>query len=151
MTRILLASALAITTLPTPVLADLLCDPARMNCSPLVACIEETGEIFRGASFGQDAGPFQAISDTGAVCTGTWRRALLGIGIAEFTCDDGRSGTSVYTWFEPETGTAVGDGDFADGAEARFWSGNNLERYFREIDPDERDRMACKPEVMLLS
>jgi hypothetical protein len=146
---------LVIACLISPTLAqasaDALCDPARMNCSPLVACIEETGEIFRGASFGVDAGPFRADSDTGAVCAGTWRRGPLGVGLAEFTCDDGRSGMSAFTWFEPETGTAVGQGSFADGAVARFWSGNNLARYFREVDPDEVQRMACQPADMLLS
>jgi hypothetical protein len=131
--------------------AESMCDPARMNCSPLVACIEETGEIFRGASFGLDAGPFRADSVTGAVCTGTWQRMPTGIGLAEFTCDDGRSGMSAFTWFEPETGTAVGEGTFADGSVARFWSGNNLARYFREVDPAEVERMACQPADMLLS
>ncbi|MEM7718678.1 MAG: hypothetical protein AAF222_05700 [Pseudomonadota bacterium] len=140
------------SVLATPALgAGLQCDPGRMNCSPLVACIEESGEYFRGASFGQDAGPLQATSVTGAVCTGTWRRTLMGIGIAEFTCDDGRVGSSVFNWFEPESGTAVGHGSFADGSVARFWAGNNLERYFREIDPLERERMACNPVDMLLS
>ena len=147
MRALVLASALA-----CPVIASAdTCDPKRMNCSPLVACVEETGEYFRGASFGQDAGPFRADSVTGAVCTGTWRRTLLGIGIAEFRCDDGRMGSSVFNWFEPESGTAVGYGTFVDGGVARFWAGNNLERYFREIDPEERQRMACNPIDMLLS
>ena len=145
--------ALAFLALPTLAAASAgsLCDPVRMNCSPLVACIEETGEIFRGASFGLDAGPFRADSDTGAICTGTWQRVPPGIGLAEFACDDGRSGMSAFTWFEPETGTAVGQGNFADGSLARFWSGNNLARYFREIDPAEVGRMACQPADMLLS
>ncbi|MGR3514226.1 MAG: hypothetical protein ACU0GG_15810 [Paracoccaceae bacterium] len=147
MRALILASALAWPTLGWTET----CDPARMNCSPLVACIEETGEYFRGASFGQDAGPFRADSVTGAVCTGTWQRTLLGIGIAEFTCDDGRLGSSVFNWFEPESGTAVGHGTFVDGAVARFWAGNNLERYFDEIDPEERQRMSCNPVDMLLS
>lgn len=145
--------AIALLALPAPAGASVeaLCDPARMTCSPLVACIEETGEIFRGASFGVDAGPFRADSDRGAVCAGTWRRGPLGVGLAEFTCDDGRSGMSAFTWFEPETGTAVGQGSFADGSVARFWAGNNLARYFREVDSAEVQRMACQPADMLLS
>ena len=128
-----------------------LCDPSTMNCSTFVACIEDTGEYFKGVSFGTEAGPLAAKSVTGAICTGEWARGPSGVGVAKFTCDDGRSGSSVYKWFESESGTAVGTGEFADGAEARFWSGNNLERYFREIDPSERDRMACQPVDMLLS
>jgi hypothetical protein len=127
------------------------CDPGTMNCSPLVVCIESTGEIMRGASFGLDAGPFMASSSTGVLCEGTWRRSFMGLGLAEFSCSDGRSGTSAFTWFEPESGTAVGSGRFSDGTEAQFWAGNNLERYFREIAPEERQRMACTPGDMLVS
>jgi hypothetical protein len=127
------------------------CDPARMNCSPLVACVEATGEIFRGASFGVDGGPFHAESQAGVRCDGTWRRTVMGLGLAEFLCSDGRSGRSAFTWFEPESGTAVGTGQFSTDEVARFWSGNNLERYFREVSPEDRQRMACAPEEMLLS
>ncbi|MCU0828444.1 MAG: hypothetical protein MUE52_13795 [Tabrizicola sp.] len=127
------------------------CDPARMNCSPLVACVEASGEVLRGASFGADSGPFHAESPAGVLCTGSWRRGVMGLGLAEFSCSDGRTGQSIYTYFEPESGTAVGTGRFAGGGEVRFWSGNNLERYFREVAPEERQRMACTPEAMLLS
>lgn len=75
------------------------CDPSSLNCSPLVVCIEATGEILRGASFGKDAGPFMAESSAGVLCEGTWRRSLMGLGLAKFNCSDGRSGTSAFTWF----------------------------------------------------
>ena len=127
------------------------CDPATMTCTPLVVCVEATGEILRGASFGRDAGRLVAVSTAGVVCEGSWRRGLLGLGLAEFTCSDGRSGTSAFTWFEPESGTAVGSGRFADGMVAQFWAGNNLERYFREVAPEDRQRMACQPGDMLMS
>jgi hypothetical protein len=127
------------------------CDPSTMDCSPVVVCVEATGEVFRGASFGRDSGTFAALSVSGVVCKGTWRRTFMGLGLAEFTCADGRSGTSAYTWFEPETGTAVGSGRFSHGEEASFWAGNNLERYFRELAPGDRKRMACQPEDMLVS
>jgi hypothetical protein len=145
--------ALALAALPVgSALGDVAaCDPSTMACSPLVVCVEATGEILRGASFGVDAGPFAAASAAGVVCEGTWRRSFMGLGLAEFACSDGRSGTSAFTWFEPESGTAVGSGRFSKGEEARFWAGNNLERYFREIAPEERQRMACSPGDMLLS
>ncbi|MFN5998002.1 MAG: hypothetical protein ACK47Z_12945 [Paracoccaceae bacterium] len=122
-----------------------------MNCSPMVVCVEATGEILRGASFGVDSGSFAVESTTGVICEGNWRRSFMGLGLAEFSCSDGRSGRSAFTWFEPESGTAVGTGQFSTGEEARFWGGNNLERYFREIAPEERRRMACSPGDMLLS
>lgn len=147
--RVLPALALV---LPQSALAEraMPCDPATMSCSPLVICVEATGEIFRGASFGQEAGPFQAMNAAGVLCAGTWRRSFLGIGLAEFQCSDGRSGKSAFTWFEPESGTAVGEGTFSNGENARFWAGNNLERYFRDVAPEERTRMACTPDEMLL-
>ncbi len=135
---------------PTPT-----CDPSTMNCSPLVACVVATGEILRGASQGTDKGRFYAMGDNGVICVGAWRRGPLGVGLATFSCNDGRLGQAMYTWFEPESGTAVGTGHFTeggvDGGEVRFWSGNNLERYFREVAPEDRQRMACTPDAMLLS
>lgn len=152
MFRVLLPVAL-LQTLPSVARGEGVpsCDPATMDCSPLVVCVESSGEILRGASFGRDAGPFMAQSLNGALCTGEWRRTFLGLGVATFACDDGRSGASAFTWFEPESGTAVGSGTFSTGETARFWAGNNLERYFREIAPEERARMACTAEAMLLS
>ncbi|MEM7753165.1 MAG: hypothetical protein AAF230_07110 [Pseudomonadota bacterium] len=48
MRALILASVLGTTAVSEgPV-----CDPETMRCSPMVACIEETGEYFRGASFG---------------------------------------------------------------------------------------------------
>lgn len=125
------------------------CDPVRMDCSPLVVCIEATGERFRGASFGRDAGPFHMRSESGPVCQGQWSRTAIGIGLAEFSCADGRRGTSAFTWFEPETGTAVGSGRFADGTPARFGAGNNLARYFREVSPEDQLRMGCNMVALL--
>jgi hypothetical protein len=126
------------------------CDDPEAICVPLVACVEATGEILRGFAMGRDGGPLFAIANDGVVCEGSWRRTLLGLGVADFTCADGRSGTSTFTWFEKESGTAVGFGQFSDGEVATFWSGNNLERYFREVAPEERQRMACQPGEMLL-
>ncbi|NHB75506.1 hypothetical protein [Rhodobacter calidifons] len=142
--------ALALCAVPVGAEEVQFCDPATMNCSPLVVCIEATGEMMRGASFGLDAGPFFAQSRDGVLCEGSWRRGLFGVGLAEFTCSDGRSGQSAFTWFEPESGTAVGKGSFSTGEVARFWAGNNLERYFRKVAPEERQRMACSPEEMLI-
>lgn len=126
------------------------CDPATMNCSPLVACVEATGEIFRGASFGAESGPLQAGNGAGVSCAGTWRRGPLGLGLAGFSCSDGRTGRSVHTVFEPESGTAVGTGRLSTGEDVRCWSGNTLDRYFREVAPEERQRMACAPQVLLV-
>jgi hypothetical protein len=146
-----LAAAVLLSAIPATAETPAVCDPLTMDCSPMVACVEATGEIFRGATFGRERGPLRAESAAGVVCDGMWARGLMGLGLAEFTCSDGRSGTSVFTWFEPESGTAVGSGKFSNGEEARFWAGNNLVRYFREVAPEERQRLACTPEDMLVS
>lgn len=119
-------------------------------CVRFVACIEETGEHFSGYALGHDAGAIATTSSLGASCTGHWWRTRLGFGRAEFTCDDGRSGGALYTWFEPESGTAIGTGVFTGGARVRFWSGSDLERYFRQTAPGEVQRMKCRPADMLI-
>jgi hypothetical protein len=120
------------------------------SCTPFVGCIEATGEYFQGQSYGPDHGRLIAISSGGTVCHGSWKRMPPGIGLAEFFCTDGRSGASAYTYFDVESGTAVGQGNFMDGATIDFWAGHKLEDYFETVDPSERDRMACQPADMLL-
>ena len=119
--------------------------------SPFVACVEATGEIFRGFSMGVDAGPLAATSKTGTTCKGEWQRLDTGAGAATFTCNDGRWGTALYDWFDPDTGTAVGTGEMDNQNVVRFWSGYRLEDYFNQIDPAERARMTCLPSDLLLS
>ncbi len=137
---------LVLQILVSPACADKVptCIGATTYCAPLVACIPATGEVLRGVSLGRNSGPIQAQSEAGVRCEGTWRRTLLGTGLAEFTCTDGRSGKSSFRWFERETGTAVGTGTFSTGDKAQFWAGNNLERYFREMPPEEMLRLSCK-------
>ena len=127
------------------------CEGASEYCVPWVACVEATGEIFHGASYGHDGGALVARSSGGVLCKGNWQRTFMGIGIATFDCSDGRSGQSSFTWFEPETGTAVGSGNFSNGEVTRFWAGNNLARYFREVSPEEEVRMACSINDMIIS
>ena len=137
---------LVLQILALPALAEKVptCIGAKTYCAPLVACIPATGEVFRGVSLGHNSGPIRAQSEAGVRCEGTWHRTLLGTGLAEFTCTDGRSGKSSFRWFERETGTAVGTGTFSTGGKAQFWAGNNLERYFQEMPPEEMLRLSCQ-------
>ncbi len=115
---------------------------------PFVACIEATGESFSGLSRGINAGRLTARSSRGATCQGVWQRLNDGTGAANFTCDDGRVGEALYDWFDPASGTAVGNGRFTNGETARFWSGTRLSDYFAEIDPGEEGRMSCAAEQL---
>lgn len=119
------------------------CSLANDYCVPVVGCIEETREFFRGQTNGADKGPLRVEGAGKLVCTGTWQRTFMGLGIAEFACEDGRSGKAIYSYFEPETGTAVGTGTLADGMTANFWSGHNLETFFEIYADDERALSNC--------
>jgi hypothetical protein len=145
------AFAVLICALPAHAQEPKTCDPTTMDCSPLTVCVEATGEVMKGASFGRDEGPFEVSSSDGAMCSGTWWRSVMGLGLAKFTCSDGRSGSSAFTWFEPETGTAVGSGKFSDGSVGKFWAGNNLDRYFREMPANEVQKLDCPVADLLIS
>jgi len=47
------------------------CHPSGVYCTPFVGCIEETGEIFWGETYGRQSGPLVAVTSFGAVCEGT--------------------------------------------------------------------------------
>lgn len=116
---------------------------------PFVACVETTGESFTGQSRGTDAGRLTAQSSLGFSCVGVWQRLDDGTGAANFTCSDGRVGEALYDWFDPASGTAVGEGQFTNGDVVRFWSGTRLSEYFAQIDTSEEARMACSAERLL--
>lgn len=121
------------------------------GCSSFAACVPDTRELIVGTSFGRDSGPIYAKSDSGTFCTGDWRRTVMGIGVAQFTCDDGRQGQAVYTWLDPDTGTATGTGRFNNGTLVRFWSGNDLARYFSSADPADLAVADCTPAELFMS
>ena len=126
------------------------CQPTGNYCTPVVGCIAETGEMFWGVTRGREFGPLAAVSSFGASCAGTWKKVPLALGAAHFTCSDGRSGTSLYTYFEKSTGTAIGNGTFQNGQVIRFWAGWNLEDYFNNVAPKDREAMRCKVEDLLV-
>jgi len=126
------------------------CTPSGDYCTPFVGCIEESGEIFRGQTRGRKDGPLLAGSSKGAICKGTWLRTQSGMGVASFECNDGRRGMTIYSYFEETSGTAVGDVEFNNGQQGQFWAGWNLEAYFDQVAPEDRQRMACEPHDMLV-
>ena len=120
------------------------------NCNKLVACIEATGEYFTGGASNGDEGTIYMESSSGAICQGTWWRTMFGMGQSDVSCDDGRSGQALFSWFEQDTGTVVGNGKFNNGELIRFWTGTNLNGYFEVHGEKERERMKCSAAVMLL-
>lgn len=57
---------------------------------------------------------------------------------------------SIYTYFEEASGTAVGEAEMTNGQVGRFWSGWNLEAYFNQVAPEDRQKMACQVKELLL-
>lgn len=147
--RTVWAAALVLAPIAANALST--CNPDTQDCSRFAACVQDTAEVFHGVSFGRDAGPLEAETEAGVQCSGQWHRGPMGVGIAEFSCSDGRSGNALYTWIDPDTGTARGKGQFSDGTAVWFWAGNDLGRYFASADPDDLADVACTPAEMLFS
>lgn len=126
------------------------CSSPSDECNRLVACIESTGEYFTGGASNGDEGVIWMKSSSGTECTGNWWRTMFGMGKSEVTCDDKRSGQALFSWFERDTGTVVGNGKFDSGELIRFWTGQNLNAYFAVHGEKERQRMKCSSADMLL-
>lgn len=113
------------------------------NCNRVVACIGTQGRWFNGRAFGRGDGTFSGTISDGTTCTGTWMsRNSFGLGQAQVTCDDGMTGTVLYTYQDSFTGTAIGQGLTSDGQSIRIWSGNNVLAYLRG---DTGNRVAMLP------
>ncbi|PRY78068.1 hypothetical protein CLV80_10430 [Yoonia maritima] len=69
-------------------------------------------------------------------------RNAFGLGQADVTCEDGMQGKVFYTYQDPYTGTAVGQGVTSDGRSIRIWSGNNVLAFLRG---DTGHRVAMLP------
>ncbi len=113
------------------------------NCNRVVACVGSDGLWFNGRAFGRGEGTFAGKLSDGTLCDGTWMsRNLLGLGQADVTCEDGRSGRVFYTYQDSYTGTAIGNGLMNTGESIKIWSGNNVLAYLRG---DTGERIAMLP------
>ncbi len=62
----------------------------------------------------------------GAASIGTWTNSnAVNVGQADFTCDDGTTGTVLYLLQDGETGTAIGQGMTTKDAPIQAWSGEH--------------------------
>lgn len=150
MTNLKLTIGFIILSTTTAIAEAPLCSNPADECNKLVACNESSGEYFQGGASNADEGVIFIRSSSGTECTGDWWRTLFGMGQAQITCDDGRQGQALFSWFERDTGTVVGNGKFDDGALIRFWTGTNLNGYFAIHGDKERPRMKCSSADLLL-
>lgn len=118
-----------IATLPATAKAEEGCWLRNGYCVPFVGCFEDGSLHFVGRTHGRRDGPLIAETSEGAICTGTWKRTFVGAGKAVFSCDDGRKGRVLYTYFDEGTGTAVGKGATEDGDRLIFFSGRAVRQY----------------------
>lgn len=101
------------------------------NCAPFYGCIKSTdgSSIFLfGRADGYNHGGLEAELATGARCVGSWRRTGRS-GVAEATCDDGRTYSSTLTARDRPTGTAISQGETNLGEPVVVWTGFNAPSY----------------------
>lgn len=141
MTRFLMTTLL--TGLLTTTATAETCTLANDFCVPFVGCIEDGRGFFHGYSFGRKKGPLTAFTENGATCEGRWWRNAIGVGKAEFSCENGLSGRASYTYFEPSSGTAFGKGRTNKGDRVRFWAGHRLLPHVLSDQKETDDILAC--------
>ncbi|MBW4706883.1 hypothetical protein KX928_03685 [Roseobacter sp. YSTF-M11] len=121
-------------------------------CVPFVGCVGEQGDFFTGRALGRSEGTLAVETDSGTFCSGEWvPRNFIGVGQANFSCDDGRIGIAYFTYQDPRTGTATGHGLLSDGSKLRVWTGNNI-RQFLAVDPNNPNgNLTCANSVVPIS
>ncbi len=100
------------------------------NCVRILACIGDHGRWFHGRAFGRGSGDLIGEMSDGVTCTGDWTsRNPMGLGQADVACDDGTTGTVLYTYQDHWTGTTTGLGSLSNGSRIEAWSGLNVLDY----------------------
>ncbi|WP_406646321.1 hypothetical protein QEZ52_19490 [Aliisedimentitalea scapharcae] len=141
----------AIALMASPALSapkvDLDCDQTFDGaelCSPLVACLGQTGIYFTGRAMGWNSGVFAGDTNAGFTCFGQWRlNGFLGLGEATIECDNALTGIVYFTSHDPETGTASGLGRLSNGETIHMWSGHNIRQFLRNESEEVNPRLLC--------
>ena len=134
-----IATLALIATLPATMTRAENCTLANNYCVPFVGCMEDGSFHFTGETLGRREGPLMAVTSDGSSCTGTWKRTFVGAGTATFSCDNGMSGGMLYTYFDAESGTAMGKGTTDAGEKLVFWSGRAIRDFVTRdgsLDPE---------------
>jgi hypothetical protein len=115
------------------------------SCTPLVACIGETGTWFAGRAYGWgDDGTLSGETNAGFTCTGVWQRKNMpGLGQGSLTCSNGLQAVVLYTSIDPPTGTVTGYGQTSDGQQIRAWSGHEIRQFLVNETGDVNARLMC--------
>jgi len=120
---------------------------AGADCTPVYACIDETGEWFKGQALGQtEKGLVKGVLASGANCIGKWvpPNAVLS-GKLDLTCNNGTYMQVYYTQSDPATKTAIGQGISLDGQFVTGWSGKQLKDYFLHTNDVQQGGFTCGP------
>ncbi len=125
---------------------DCILKPGQENsCTPLVACVGETGVYFTGRAFGWgESGTLSGTTNAGYKCKGTWmHRNFFGAGQANLTCSNGLQAVVFYTSVDPETGTVVGHGYTNDRQKISAWSGHKIRQFIVNSAGDVDAKLMC--------
>ncbi len=141
-----------IATLPAQSSAEDPCTLANNFCVPFVGCSLDGTLSFSGRGYGQGTGTLAAERSDGLHCSGTWHLVTDGqpgaLGIADFTCADGMSGTASYTWLHAPSGTVTGTGSTDNGRDLRFWSGHLIADYIAQDPTLDPALISCVTEAI---
>ncbi|MER1940631.1 hypothetical protein ABS755_07975 [Castellaniella sp. FW104-16D08] len=93
---------------------------------------QSTDDFMGSATAGVGDGTMQIMSQQGVSCTGTLHRPSTVSGTGTLKCDDGRTGTFVFTKSNYNGGT--GFGKLSDGTKVRFSFGTDVHRATTRCD-----------------
>ena len=117
---------------------------SRDSCSPLLACVGNSGEYFAGRALGRDEGTLAGVTNFGSICTGTWvSRNFLGTGQADFECDNGHWGKVIFHYRDDVSGTVKGFGFTNHGVSIRAWSGHYIQDFLDEKSGQVDNKLMC--------
>lgn len=75
----------------------------------------------------------------------------MGVGQADFSCDDGMIGRVFFTYQQEQTGTAQGVGETSTWDSLRVWSGRNIRQFVADEAGNLNGNLLCGDTSMPIS
>jgi hypothetical protein len=144
--RLLPALAIAVTAFPAISEEKLPCEvtPDETSCSLNFACLGDQGRWYQGRAIGRGTGVLDGVTSDGAKCSGTWTNSnAASVGQADFSCDDGTTGTAYYFLQDGYTGTAIGRGMTGKDEPIQAWSREHVIEFLKKGSLDGQARLQC--------
>lgn len=114
------------------------------NCTPLVACIPESGIFLTGRAFGWHQGSLAGETNAGFACFGQWTAdGPFGAGRVDLQCENGQTGIVLFTYQDGPTGATTGFGKMSNGHRIQGWSGQNIQQFLINESGDVDAQLLC--------